>query len=176
MRPALKQSALLALLLLACGPAPREGAKMGFHFTLSAALADTIGELQVSLLSKGKSLAGGDCLEVQKTCLISRTDVTTDRFIKVQDAMGVEHLALRFPLNLTAGAVNSTQDVSLNGVPLGKDYALVIEALSKGSPPLLVGSSCQQIAEVTAGTNTRVLANTIKPLGVPVNCDPRIEK
>lgn len=172
----MKRPALAALLLLACGPAPREGAGMGFRFTLSAALADTIGELQVSLLSKGKSLAGGDCLEVQKTCLVSRSDVTTDRFIKVQDAMGAEHLALRFPLNLTAGAVNSTQDVSLHGVPLGKDYALVIEALSKGSPPMLVGSSCNQIAEVTAGTNPRVLAIAIKPLMVPVGCDPRVEK
>ncbi len=169
--------ALLALVLVACGPAPRATEpQLAFSFAISAALADTIAELQVSLLSRGKSLAGGDCLEVQKTCLVSRSDVTTDRFIKVQDASGAEHLALRFPLNLTAGTTNSTQDVSLRGVPLGKDYALVIEALSKGNPPTLVGSSCNQLAEVTAGENPKVLAIAIKPLMVPVACDPRVEK
>lgn len=168
---------IVSLGCAACGPPPSaEHPQFRFDLAISAALADTISGLQVSLLSQGKSLANGDCLEVQKTCLVSRADVTAERFIKVQDASGAEHRALVFPLNLTAGSVNSTQDVSLRGVPLGKDYALVIEALSKGTPPMLVGSSCNQVAEVTAGTNTKVLAIAIKPLTVPVVCDPRVEK
>jgi hypothetical protein len=167
----MRRLALIALLTLtACGPSTPQ---LQLDFVLSALLADQISELQVSLISNGRSLQMGDCVTVQKTCLVGQ--VTTDRFIPVQDANGVEHRALRFPLNLKPSGGNSSQDFTVQGIPVGRDYALVIEALSKDSPPKLAGSSCDFVAEITAGTNPRKLAALLKPKTPPVNCDPRVE-
>jgi hypothetical protein len=165
--------ALLGLLaVLGCGG--REP-QLQFDFVLSALLADQISELQVSIVSKGRSLGGGDCVAVQATCLWP-TQVSIDRFIPVQDSSGVEHKALRFPLSLKAAGANSSQDVTVQGIPVGKDYGLVIEALSKDNPPKLAGSSCNYLQEIVAGANPKQLAIAIRPLTPPVNCDPRVEK
>ncbi len=158
--------------LLACGP--RENApQLEFDFVVSALLADMISALQVSVVTKGQSLGNGDCVAVQATCLVNQ--VSANRFIRVQDANGAERRALVFPLNLTAGATTSSQDVTVQGIPLGRDYGLIIEALSKDSPPMLAGSSCNYLQEITAGSNPKKLAITIRPLSPPVNCDPRVE-
>lgn len=144
---------------------------MRFDFTLSAALADTISALQVSLVTRGSSL---DCTVVPKDCLVNQ--VTADRFVRVQDAAGKEHLALTFPLNLKSGSPSS-QDVTVRAIPLGKDYAVVIEALSKDVPaPKLAGSSCTFVQEITPGTNPTLIAATIIPPVVATPCDPRVEK
>jgi len=157
--------------LAACGgPQPQ----LQFDFVLSALLADQISELQVSLVTNGKSLGNGDCVTVQSNCL--NKQITADRFIRVQDASGVEHRALRFALSLKPAGANSSQDVTVQGIPLGKDYGLVIEALSKDNPPQLAGSTCDYVQEINAGMNPRKLAIAIKPLTPPVNCDPRVEK
>ena len=66
--------------------------------------------------------------------------------------------------------------VALRNVPPGKDFALVVEALSKATPPTLAGSSCTYVPEITAGANPPVLTQTIKPLTTPLGCDPRVEK
>ena len=160
----------LLLLLLGCGPAPLSTPDLRFEFTLSAALTDTISGLQVSLISHGTGL---DCTAVQQNCLIKQ--VASDRFIHVQKGDGVDHAALVFPLSLTSGAP-SFQNVVVQGIPLGKDYAVVIEAISKETPPRLAGSSCNYFAEITAGTNTTLIAATISPPMVPIACDPRVEK
>ncbi|MBX7097839.1 MAG: hypothetical protein K1X89_09015 [Myxococcaceae bacterium] len=167
MRAAL--AALGGLLLAGCGPSPH-GPALPFELTISAALADTISGFQVSLVNKGSSL---DCTQVQQNCLVKQ--VSADRFVRVQDASGVEHAAVVVPLKLVAGTP-STQNTELRNVPPGKDFALVVEALSKLSPPNLVGSSCTYVPEITAGANAAVLTQTIKPLATPVACDPRVEK
>ncbi len=165
----MKRLVPVLLLLLGCGRGTGEP-DLRFEFTLSAALSDTISALQISLISKGTSL---DCSTEQNDCLVKQ--VTADRFIHVQDAAGVDHRSLTFPLKLTAGSP-SFQDVSIQGIPLGKDYAVVIEALSKASPPQLAGSSCNYLKEITPGANTKLIAATIVPPMVPIACDPRVEK
>ena len=165
----MKRLAPVLLLLLGCGRGTGEP-DLRFDFTLSAALTDTISALQISLLTRGTSL---DCTAVQTDCLVKQ--VTADRFIHVQDGAGADHLALTFPLKLKAGSP-SFQDVAIQGIPLGKDYAVVIEALSKDSPPKLAGSSCNYVKEITPGTNPTLIAATISPPMVPIACDPRVEK
>ncbi len=162
--------ALALLVFTACGPAEPQ---LQFDFVISALLADTISELQVSLVTNGKSLGNGDCLKVQQSCLVDQIPRT--RFVRVQDASGVERAALRFPLNLTTGATNSSQDVTVQGIPLGTDYGIVIEAITKGTP-MLAGSTCDYIQSIGPGVNPRKLAIPIIPIMPPVNCDPRVEK
>ena len=157
------------LLLLGCGGPKAPAPDLRFEFTLSAALKDTISALQISLVSHGTGL---DCTTVQKDCLVKQ--VTAERFIHVQDATGADRKAVTFPLSLTAGSP-SFQNVAVQGIPLGKDYAVVIEALSKETPPSLAGSSCNYLKEITAGTNSTLIAATISPPLVPISCDPRIE-
>ena len=73
----------------------------------------------------------------------------------------------------------------LRGIPVGGDYQLVIEALSRSNPPKLLGSTCHRVAEVRQGENPRVTPNPIKLVtseggvdeanpGLP--CDPRFVK
>lgn len=162
-------SVLALLALAACGPVD-SGPTVPYEIVLSKALSDTISGFQVSLISKGSSL---DCTQVQQSCVIGQ--VTRDRFVRVQDANGQERPAVLVPLKLVAGTP-STQALELRAVPPGKDFALVIEALSKANPPTLSGSSCNYVPEITAGANPGVLSATIKPLAVPVMCDPRVEK
>ena len=168
----MKTRALLAL--IACGGCGGREPQLGFDFVLDALLADQIASLQVSIVTKGQSLGGGDCVKVQATCLVNQ--VTSDRYVRVQDSAGVERPALIFPLNLKASGADSAQDVTVQGIPIGKDYGLVIEALSKDNPPKLAGSSCNYLQEINAGTNPSKLAIRIRPLTPPVSCDPRVEK
>ena len=168
----MKRALCLTLLAIACGPQldDQTGPRIQFDLIVSKALSDTVASFQISLLTQGTTL---DCTEVQKRCLVDQ--VKADRFISVQDAAGTTRKALVVPLALTAGAP-STQDATLRGVAPGKDYAVVIEALSKDSPPRLTGSSCNYLPQVQAGTNSALLAATITPLAAPVSCDPRVEK
>lgn len=163
--------AWLPLALLACGPPQPQ---LQFDFVLSALLADQISSLQVSIVSEGKKLGAGNCVAVQSTCLVDQ--ITADRFLRVQDANGVEHKALVFPLSLKPSGGNSAQDVTVRGIPPGKDYGLVIEALTKDTPPKLAGSSCNYLQDISPGTNPTKLAIPIAALKTPVACDPRVEK
>lgn len=157
----------LLLAIASCGPA--QPPDLRFELTLSAGLADTISALQVSLVSHGTML---DCTTVETNCLVKQ--VTADRFIHVQDSNGADRAALTFPLSLKGGSP-SFQDVSVQGIPPGKDYAVVIEALGKGNPPTLAGSSCNYEKEITPGSNPTLIA-TIAPPMVAIACDPRVEK
>lgn len=160
----LKRLALL-LLLAGCGPEVA-GPTFPIELYVTAGLLDDISEFQLSLVTKGTSL---DCVAVQKACIKDQVDAT--RFVKLKDAAGKDTQAVRFPIALVAGAPN-TQDVSLKDVPLGKDLALIVEAVSKEATPRLAGSSCNYIKELTAGANPAVPAR-IEVLNPRAGCDPR---
>jgi hypothetical protein len=83
------------------------------------------------------------------------------------------HKGLIVPLNLVAGTP-TTQDLSLGNLPVGKDYALIIEGLSKDATPKLAATSCNYVQSLTAGTNATVLAR-VGVLSPIVSCDPRID-
>jgi len=156
----------VAFLLIGCGPDSQRGPVFPIELSVTAGLNDQLSVFQVSLVTRGTSL---DCVTVQKACVKDQVDAT--RFAKIKDSMGKEVTSVTFPLSLVAGTP-TTQDLTLNGLPTGKDYALVIEALSKDSTPKLVGSSCNYIKELTVGTNAAVFAK-IEVLTPPANCDPR---
>ncbi len=151
--------ALFLLLVCACGPSEQ----LSFDFKLDALLKD-VEEIQISIVKSGKAL---DCLKVQSACLVDQVDAA--RFVRVQASDGVDRPAIRFPLA-------NARDVTINGIPVGRDYALVIEALSKDKPPKLAGSSCDYLAEIAPGMNPRKLAIPIKAFATLVACDPRVEK
>jgi hypothetical protein len=153
--------AFLALTLATgCGEAPSDSAFFGLDLLVDRAFSDQLSAFQIVVLPKGKSR---DCTEIQKTCL--RQQVKPDEPLVLHDAKGSESRALRFLANLSG----TSQDVSIE-VPVGRDYALVIEALSKDTPPQFLGSSCNYLPEVNPDRNDPVLA---APMAfTPVDCDP----
>lgn len=166
----MRAAAAALLLACACGPQEPSGPALRFELVVAAGLGDTTQGFQVSVLTQGRML---DCAKVQLGCLVDQ--VQSARFLPLQDAQGVTRKAIVFPLSLMAG-MPSAQGVELKGIAPGSDYAVVIEALSKDSPPRLAGSSCNYVKEITAGTNPSLLAATIRPPAQSVACDPRVEK
>jgi hypothetical protein len=157
--------ALLTLTLATgCGEAPPyDGPRFGVELLVEQALADQLSSFQLVVLTNGKQR---DCTELQKTCL--NQQVKRDEALVIKDGKGAEGRALRFPVNLS-GTGTSTQDVSIE-VPVGRDYALIIEALSSDSPPQFLGSSCNFLPEVNATRNDPILA---APMTLnAVACDP----
>lgn len=152
--------------LSACGPQEPVSPAFPLELYVSAGLNDQLSAFQVSLVKSGSSL---DCVMVQKSCIKDQVDAT--RFVKLKDASGREQSSLTFTLSLTAGTP-STQDLTLKELPVGKDFALVIEALSKDATPALAGSSCNYLKELTAGNNPAVNAR-IEVLNPIAMCDPR---
>jgi hypothetical protein len=152
--------------LTACGPGAPAGPVFPIELYVSAGLNDQLSAFQVSLVTNGTSL---DCFEVQKTCIKDQVDAA--RFVKLKDASGRQVQAVSFPLSLTAG-MPSSQDLTLKELPIGKNFALVIEALSKDPTPKLAGSSCNYVKELTAGNNPAVPAR-IELLTPAASCDPR---
>ncbi|HEX8700887.1 MAG TPA: hypothetical protein VF815_18725 [Myxococcaceae bacterium] len=159
--------ALLPLTLAAgCGEAPPyEGPRFGVELLVEQALVDELASFQLVMLTEGKQR---DCTELQKTCL--RLQVRQDEALVLKDSKGTEGRALRFPVSLSGSG--TAQDVSIE-VPVGRDYALVIEALSGDSPPRFLGSSCNYLDEVNASGNQPVLA---APMTLnAVACDPTFD-
>ena len=159
--------ALAGLALGGCG-LPGEDTPIRFDLVMSRALVDKVSGFQVSIVARGAQL---DCAQVQGDCLVKQ--VTSDRYVTQTDSAGKEKKAVFFALELKAGTP-STQDVKLTGITPGKDYAVVIEALSNDATPTLVGSSCNYVREVVVGQNPQLIAATIVPPATPVACDPRI--
>jgi hypothetical protein len=160
--------ALLALTLAAgCGEgAAYDGPRFGVELLVEKALADELSAFQLVVLPNGKQR---DCTELQKTCL--RNQVNQKEALVLTDGKGAEGRALRFPVNLS-GTGTSAQDVSIE-VPVGRDYVLIIEALSGGTPPRFLGSSCNFLPEVNATGNDPVLA---APMTLnSVACDPTFD-
>lgn len=170
----LGRGALLgALCATACGPAgpPEEGRFAGLTLIASAALQDDLSGFQVALIREGSSL---DCTTVQRTCVNGQIS-DPSRYVTFEDASGTTVRAAVFGVAVSAAPSGggAAQQLTLQGVAVGKDYALVIEALSKDTPPRLAGSACAYIPEVTAGRNPGVTA-PIEALSPPVACAVRI--
>lgn len=158
--------ALVVLLLTACGPDRDAGPRFPIELFVSAGLLNEISGFQLSVVTKGSTL---DCVTVQKSCIKDQVDAT--RFVKLKDGAGKDVQSVTFPIALVAGTPN-TQDVTLRDVPLGKDLALIVEAVSTETEPKLAGSSCNYLKDVTAGTNPAVQAR-IEVLSPHAACDPR---
>ncbi|WP_044191007.1 hypothetical protein [Hyalangium minutum] len=160
----------LALLLLplaaGCGEDFHPGtARFGVDLLVDKAVASQLSAFQIAVLPNGKQR---NCTDLQRMCL--RSQVKIDELLVLHDGKGAEGRALRFPVNLT-GTGGTTQDVSVE-VPVGRDYALVIEALSVDNPPQFLGSSCNRLPEVNASRNDPILAEPITLTSVA--CDPTI--
>ncbi len=165
MNPRSFPAALLALTFAAAcgGPSSPEAGRFGIELLLSQALVDELAAFQIIVLPDGRQR---DCAKIQETCL--RTQVKQDVPLVLHDGNGTEGRALRFSANLSNG---QTQDVSIE-VPVGRDYVLVIEAISGSTPPSFLGSSCNYLPEVNASQNAPVLA---APMTLnPVACDPTL--
>ncbi len=160
--------ALLTLVLSAgCGEDTfGGGAPFGVDLLVEKAVASDLSAFQVAMLPEGRTR---DCAEIQKQCL--RLQVQTKELLTLRDANGNERRALRFAVSLTGTGVTS-QDVVIEA-PVGRDYVLVIEGLSRDSPPRFLGSSCTPLPQgVNATRNDPVLAAPMTLTSV--DCDPTI--
>lgn len=176
----------LGVVLIACGdptPAPREGSgNVGFDLYISRAAVDDIGAFQLALVKDGTAHS---CTELQRQCL--RENVDRSGLVPIEDAEGRSLVALMVSAELSSGTPR-TQDVTLRNVPTGKGYLLVIEALSKGTPPRFLGASCTPRIDVNSGNNERVTAQPIVFVQSPADggtadagiagtdCDPRYDR
>ncbi|MBU8899141.1 hypothetical protein DRW03_33785 [Corallococcus sp. H22C18031201] len=156
-------SAALCLGLAACGSESLdEGANLGMELRVSASAASQLGAFQVVVLKDGSRRS---CADLQRTCLAGQ--VTSDALLMLTNGAGHQARALRFPVNLESASQALEVDV-----PVGRDYALVIEALSSDSPPRFLGSSCNYLREVNAGRNATLVA---APLTLAAqDCDPTL--
>ena len=147
---------LASVLTAGCGPGEPDAsaARFGMELTVEQAVVGQLGAFQVVVLPQGQSR---DCTQIQRTCL--RTQVKADEPLVLRDSSGRELRALRVPANVQ-GTTIRTQNLEVE-VPVGRDYALVIEALSSDLPPRFLGSSCNYLQEVNAGQNEPVLAAPI---------------
>ncbi|MGA9520206.1 MAG: hypothetical protein WBV82_02005 [Myxococcaceae bacterium] len=180
-------SAAAALGLASCDGGGDSGpgeAALGFDLYVSRAVMDHVGAFQFALLRDADKY---DCAQITSTCLNDNENVGEDAIVPLKDARGDPHPALVFSAELLGpnDGGSRTQDVMLRGVPVGGDYQLVIEALSRSNPPRLLGSTCHRVVEVRAGENPRITPNPIKLVtpdggvdeanpGIP--CDPRFVK
>jgi hypothetical protein len=160
--------ALLALVLASgCGGSPTSGEGLfGIDLLVSRAVADQVSSFQIAVLPNGRLR---ECTVLQERCL--RDQVKLDDLLVLRDGNGQEGRALRFPMNLS-GTGTSTQEVAVE-VPVGRDYALIIEAISVDTPPSFLGSSCNLLTQVNASRNDPVIA---APMTLtPVACNPTID-
>jgi len=157
--------ALLALTLAAgCGEAhPYDGPRLGVDMLVEQALADQLSAFQLVVLTNGRQR---DCTELQKTCL--NQQVKQDEALVLKDDKGNEGRALRFPVSLNASG--TAQEVAIE-VPVGRDYALIIEALSSDNPPQFLGSSCNYLPQGVNATGNDPLLAAPMTLNA-VACDP----
>lgn len=167
MSPRLLCLALLPLVPVAgCGEGAAAGeARFGVELLVDQAVASQLSAFQIAVLPDGRQR---DCAELQKRCL--RQQVRASELLVLRDAKGSEGRALRYPVELSGTEV-LVQEVSIE-VPVGRDYALIIEGLSGDSPPRFLGSSCNLLPEVNAGRNEPVLA---APMTITsADCDPTL--
>lgn len=158
------------LALAACGPAEPTTPGFDLELVVQRGLLDVISAFQVALVTNISSVEGGDCTVIRQRCI--RDQVPTSRFVPLKNAAAnKQQPALLFPINLTAGTPN-TQDLTLTEVPPGRDYGLIIEAISKDGQRL-AGAECGLLQPVTAGANARVLLR-LQQYDPPKMCDPRL--
>jgi hypothetical protein len=158
---------LVAVACAGCGPGGDDAPAFPIELYVSAGLVADIRGFQVSLVKSGSQL---DCVTAQRSCIKDQVDAA--RFVVMKDPAGRDVRSRFFDINLVTGSPN-TQDVSLTGLPLGKDFALLVEAVGRDTPPTLRGSACNYVKELTAGSNAAVFAK-IEVLTPPASCDPTI--
>lgn len=166
----MKRSLLGVLLLAACGPAPATEPGFDLELVVQRGLLDTISAFQVALVTNISTVEGGDCTVIRQNCI--KAQVPASRFVPLKNPSTQKtQPALVVPINLMTGMPN-TQDLSLTEVPPGRDYGLVIEAISKDGMRL-AGAECQFVQQLSAGSNPRVLMK-IQQYNPPKMCDPRL--
>ena len=159
-------SPLLLLALTACGPDAEPAGRFGLALTMERAVAGDVQALQVAVLTRGSSRS---CTELQRTCL--STQVKRDDLVVLKDGQGREGRVLRFPVDLASLQSGGSLEMAVD-VPVGRDYALVIEAITTGTPPGFLGSSCNYLREVNAGDNAPLIAAPLTLTGGA--CNPSI--
>ncbi|NTX08482.1 hypothetical protein [Myxococcus sp. CA040A] len=163
----LLKSLPLAFALCACGPTDSGSAgRFGLDVTMSRAVAAEVHALQVSVLEDGSRRS---CTELQRTCL--NTQVKREELVVLEDSRGNEGRALRFTVDLAAMQNGGSQALEVD-VPVGRDYALVIEAIAVGAPSRFLGSSCNYLKVVNSGDNAPVVAAPL--VLTEQSCDPSI--
>ena len=163
---------IVAAGLLGCGPAQSAGPHLPVDLLIDRVFPfSQLAGFQVALLTNGSSY---DCPSVQTNCLKGNPKVPLSALVSVTDSDGKSHPALFFPVTPGAGgAPQLPQGVSVGGIPVGKNYAVVIEAVSNSQPPSFLGSSCNYVQQIQAGTNQTLVANPIN--ATPQSCNPRFE-
>ncbi len=150
-----------ATLAAGCGAGPSSSANsLGLELSISRAVADELGAFQVVVLPEGKSRRCGD---IQRTCL--NQQVKAEEALVLQGPDGAKARALRFEARLRGEAQELAVDI-----PVGRDYVVVIEALSRANPPRFLGSSCNYLDSVSATRNEPLIAAPITLVGG--ECDP----
>lgn len=151
-----------ATLAAGCGAAEPEasGNHLGLELTIDRAVADELGAFQVVVLPNGKSRK---CAELERTCLTQQVDTSTALLLQGPD--GKKARALRF----NAGLQSNAQQVNVE-IPVGRDYAVIIEAVSRSIPPSFLGSSCNYLDTVSSTHNEPLIAAPITLTSV--TCDP----
>ncbi len=150
-----------ATLATGCGaePSPSE-ARLGLDVLIDRAVADELGAFQVVVLPEGRSRRCGD---LQRSCL--NQQVKPEEALLLQGPDGKKARALRFDAGLRSGAQELAVDI-----PVGRDYVVVIEALSRSNPPRFLGSSCNYLESVSATRNEPLIASAISL--TRGECDP----
>jgi hypothetical protein len=144
-----------------CGAEPPSpGNRLALDLSISRAVASEVGAFQVVVLPEGKSRRCGD---LQRTCL--NQQVEQGEALMLQGPDGTKARALRFNAGLQSGA----QELGVD-IPVGRDYVVVIEALSRSNPPRFLGSSCNYLESVSAARNEPLIATAITLTAV--ECDP----
>ena len=162
MSPRPFQLVLLAAFLAAvgCGAPPESsGERLGLELVMEQAVADELGSFQVVVLPNGRSRR---CVDLQRSCV--QQQVKADEPLAIQDSTGKTGRALLFPMKLLDGV----QELGVN-IPVGRDYVVIIEALSRTSPPRFLGSSCNYL-EAVSSRNDPLIAAPITLAAV--DCDP----
>ncbi len=147
------------------------GNRLGFEIHASRAVLGDVGAFQLSLR---KSNGGRNaCAGLTQTCLHEQVQLSE---LVSFTAAGGSARALRVGVRLTAEGEYQTQNVELRDVPVGRDYGLVVEALTRTDPPQLLAISCSPGIEVRRGENALVIAQPLDlPDGGPVACNPVID-
>ena len=151
-----------ATLAAGCGAEPSSsGVPLALDVMIDRAVADELGAFQVVVLPNGQARR---CGELQRTCL--NQQVKPEEALLLEGLDGKKARALRFTVGLDR---NGFQELAVD-VPVGRDYVVVIEALSRASPPRFLGSSCNYLESVSAARNEPLIAAAITLTAV--ECDP----
>ncbi|WNG25708.1 hypothetical protein F0U62_18045 [Cystobacter fuscus] len=156
-------SLLGATLALGCGAPPESGTALGLELRLSQSVASAVGAFQVVVLREGRERR---CADLQRACV--QQQVKSDELVVIQGPDGKKGRALRFSAALSSGG---TQELGAD-IPVGRDYVVIIEALSRDNPPRFLGSSCNYLESVSATRNEPLIAAPITLTAV--ECDPTI--